>query len=323
LRTIDDLLRPWYAVSLFGRAAPLEVEIGSGKGMFLASAGAARPERNFLGIELAKSYAHVAAARAAKQKLSNVRVIAGDALRVFSQILPDASAASVHIYFPDPWWKKRHHKRRVMTPALVKDVERVLQPGGALHFWTDVEEYFRNSLDLLASETTLEGPLDVPERPPEHDLDYRTHFERRMRLGGKPVYRAEFRRGHAGSNTEATQIAIAIAEHDGRYLIGQRPPGTPLAGLWEFPGGKILPNETPQAAAARECLEETGLDVVVGAPYPTVTHEYPHGSVKLHFFACRPVDPTQQPRPPFEWVEAARLGDYPFPSANAAILKSL
>ena len=67
-------------------------------------------------------------------------------------------------------------------------------PGGSLHFWTDVEEYFQTTLEMIAAEVALEGPLEVAERPAEHDLDYRTHFERRMRLHDEPVYRSEFRK---------------------------------------------------------------------------------------------------------------------------------
>lgn len=118
------------------------------------------------------------------------------------------------------------------------------------------------------------------------------------------------------------QIAIAVVEHEGQYLIGQRPPGVPLAGLWEFPGGKIEPHETPAEAAVRECREEAGLDVVVTGSYPTVEHEYDHGRVSLAFFACRPLA-QQQPEPPFQWVAADRLGEYVFPPANAAIVDSL
>lgn len=123
-----------------------------------------------------------------------------------------------------------------------------------------------------------------------------------------------------------TQIAIAVVEFEGKYLIGQRPAGVALAGLWEFPGGKIRSGETPPAAAVRECREETGIDVSVVGRYPDVEHEYEHGSVSLAFFACRPLDAWQQPIPPFQWVAAARLGEYPFPAANASLvdyLKSL
>lgn len=124
----------------------------------------------------------------------------------------------------------------------------------------------------------------------------------------------------------ATHIAIAVVEHEGRYLIGRRPEGVPLAGLWEFPGGKVHPGETAEQAAARECLEETGLEVAVGEPYPAVVHQYSHGKVALEFFACRPLDPPQTPKAPFRWVLARDLGDYEFPEANGGLvdyLKSL
>jgi 8-oxo-dGTP diphosphatase len=123
-----------------------------------------------------------------------------------------------------------------------------------------------------------------------------------------------------------TRIAIAVVEHDGRYLIGRRPEGAPLAGLWEFPGGKIQAGETAELAAARECLEETGLAVEVGPAYPSVVHQYAHGKVALEFFACRPFEPARTPKAPFRWVLAADLGDYEFPEANGglvAYLKSL
>jgi tRNA (guanine-N7-)-methyltransferase len=81
-----------------------------------------------------------------------------------------------------------------MQESLVRDIERTLQPGGLLHYWTDVEEYFHTGVSLVSAETRLEGLFDVPEPPAAGDLDYRTHFERRTRLGGRPVYRAEFRK---------------------------------------------------------------------------------------------------------------------------------
>ena len=81
-----------------------------------------------------------------------------------------------------------------MHDTFVRDLERTLEPGGSLHFWTDVDEYYQTALALLAGQTRLTGPLPVPEQSAAHDLDYRTHFERRTRLHGQPVYRAEFRR---------------------------------------------------------------------------------------------------------------------------------
>lgn len=194
LKTFDQLPRPWSAEALFGRAAPLEIEVGSGKGLFLRNAAAAKPEVNFLGIEVAHKYAEFAAASLAKAGLKNAVMVCGDGLQLFQELIPDGSLAAVHVYFPDPWWKKRHRRRRVMRESFLHDIERTLQPGGSLHFWTDVEEYFQTSLELLAAHTTLVGPLPVPEIPAEHDMAYRTHFERRVRLASEPVYRSEFKK---------------------------------------------------------------------------------------------------------------------------------
>jgi tRNA (guanine-N7-)-methyltransferase len=194
LKTFDQLPRPWNRQALFGRRAPLEVEVGSGKGLFLRTAAPARPDADFLGIEIAPKYARFSAASLAKRNIANAVVVVGDAVRVFDELLPDGALAAVHVYFPDPWWKKRHKKRRVMRVSFVRDIERTLEPGGRLHFWTDVEEYFHTTLEMLAAQTHLEGPRQLPEAPSEHDMDYRTHFERRMRLDGEPVYRAEFRK---------------------------------------------------------------------------------------------------------------------------------
>jgi tRNA (guanine-N7-)-methyltransferase len=192
LKTWEELPQPWSAAALFTQDAPLEVEVGSGKGLFLQSAAAAAPGHNFLGIEIAKKYAHHCAARLAKHELTNAVMVNGDAERIFRELLPADSLAAVHVYFPDPWWKKRHHKRRVMNPTFLSNVVRTLAPGGRLHFWTDVEDYFAASLALIAEHTPLIGPLEVAERPATHDLDFHTHFERRTRLSALPVYRAEF-----------------------------------------------------------------------------------------------------------------------------------
>ena len=146
--------------------APLEVEVGSGKGLFLRTAAEARPEVNFLGIEIARRYAEFAAAALAKRKLTNAVMVHGDALRVFREFLPDASLAAVHVYFPDPWWKKRHKKRRVLQASLLGDIERTLQPGGTLHFWTDVEEYFHTSLEELAATRICTGRWKCPRPRP-------------------------------------------------------------------------------------------------------------------------------------------------------------
>jgi tRNA (guanine-N7-)-methyltransferase len=194
-KELEGLPRPWDPRALFGRDAPLVVEVGSGKGLFLAAAAACQPAHNYLGIELALKYARYIGGRLAQRNLSNAVIVHGDALAIFRELLPASSVTAVHVYFPDPWWKKRHKKRRVLNEAFLRDVERTLSPGGSLHFWTDVEEYFDSTLTLIAQVTTFAGPFDVPESAAEHDLDYRTHFERRTRKNQQPVYRAEYRRG--------------------------------------------------------------------------------------------------------------------------------
>jgi len=118
------------------------------------------------------------------------------------------------------------------------------------------------------------------------------------------------------------EVAVAVVEHDGKFLIGRREAPAALAGLWEFPGGKVELHETPAAAAVRECLEETGLSVRVVDSYPSVNHEYAHAAVRLHFFACAVVEPREPP-PRFRWIAPNELGDYEFPPANAALIERL
>jgi mutator protein MutT len=121
-----------------------------------------------------------------------------------------------------------------------------------------------------------------------------------------------------------TSIAIAVVEQEDQFLIGQRPAGVPLAGLWEFPGGKIEPGETAEAAAVRECLEETGVMVEALFRYPAHVENYEHGQVELQFIACRPVrTPPPVPLPAFRWVDRAELGCCQFPSGNRRILALL
>jgi tRNA (guanine-N7-)-methyltransferase len=147
-----------------------------------------------LGIEVAIKYARYAAARLARGNLPNASLIHGDAQRLFQEVLSDNSLIAVHVYFPDPWWKKRHFKRRVLNTSFVQNVERKLRRGGSFHYWTDVKKRFDETLDLIRTATTLGPPLEVAERSAEHTLDFRTYFERRTRLSGLPVYRAEFRK---------------------------------------------------------------------------------------------------------------------------------
>jgi tRNA (guanine-N7-)-methyltransferase len=195
LSRVDELDENFSVDELFGRSAPLEIEVGSGKGLFLQNASRANPEVNYLGNEAAHKYARFCAYRFAKYGCQNARMIAGDGLKLFRDFLSDESARAVHVYFPDPWWKASHRRRRVMTPGFVADFQRVLEPGGVFHFWTDVEEYFEATIELMATESDLSPPIMVDAVEAAHDMDYRTHFERRMRLHDHPVFRAKFQKG--------------------------------------------------------------------------------------------------------------------------------
>jgi len=124
-------------------------------------------------------------------------------------------------------------------------------------------------------------------------------------------------------NNRPTEIAVAVVEHQGRYLVGRRDQRAELGGLWEFPGGKVQPGESPAEAARRECREETGLDVDVGELRHDVEHRYPHDRLRLHFFSCRPLDEHPAPRPPFCWVAAEQLAALEFPAANAELVGRL
>jgi len=187
-------LDPWIPKEWFRRDAKLRIEVGSGKGLFLCNFGKKFPEDNFLGIEYASGYAQAAAGKVAANQLPNVLVAGCDALKVFSELVPDRSVYEVHVYFPDPWWKNRHRKRRVLNKAFLKDVARTLTTDGMFHFWTDVVDYYKSTLRLIENHVPeLIGPEEVEELEPEHLLDYRTHRERRVRIDNLPVYRTLYR----------------------------------------------------------------------------------------------------------------------------------
>ncbi len=174
---------------------PLELEIGSGKGLFLTNAAKRLPNRRFVGLELAAKYALECQSRIEKSGIRNAKFFACDAVAVLEQDIADCSLDAIHVYFPDPWWKSRHKKRRVLNEKSLGNIERALKPSGSLHFWTDVLDYYEGTLELIDQVTKLKGPFFVSEPTAEHDMDYLTHFERRTRRNGLPVYRSRFTKG--------------------------------------------------------------------------------------------------------------------------------
>ena len=150
---------------------------------------------------------------------------------------------------------------------------------------------------------------------------YTTVAPSNSRLGRKKVGKSpNLRQRHL---TMPILIAIAVVEQNDHFLIGERPTGVALAGMWEFPGGKIEPGESPAEAAVRECWEETGLEVIAGEAYPRQEQVYTHGTVELHFIACFLPANQPEPRAPFRWVKRTDLAKYDFPAGNRPLLALL
>jgi len=171
---------------LFGNARPVEVEIGVGKGSFLLARVSARPEMNFLGIEWARAYCQYAADRIRRAGLANAKMLRADAVTVFRSCLEERSLWRVHIYFPDPWPKRRHHGRRLIQDAFLDDVRRALRPGGQVIIVTDHQDYFRHIQAVLAR---AGGWATVPfPRMSDGKELVGTNFERKYIAQGRRFY---------------------------------------------------------------------------------------------------------------------------------------
>jgi tRNA (guanine-N7-)-methyltransferase len=173
---------------IFRNDHPVIVEIGSGKGRFLVDEALAHPELNYLGIEKSLHYYRVLVDRMERRNIANVRVINFDAALVLRDMLAEESIAEVHIYFPDPWPRKRERKRRFVQPAVLPHLERALRRDGVGVFVTDHREYFEHAAPLLASQFDTEAGEVTGETPP------RTNYEAKYRQEGRPIYQVMFRR---------------------------------------------------------------------------------------------------------------------------------
>jgi tRNA (guanine-N7-)-methyltransferase len=180
--------------TLFTRQQPIELEVGFGKGAFLVEIGPAHPERNYLGIEIDKGLQLYVANRIAKRKWPNVKVASGDAGRLLAQHLSTDSLAAIHVYFPDPWWKKKHRRRRVFNESFALHAARVIQPGGFLYLATDVAEYYQVMLTILAAQPKLVPVHIGREEQVEDPSQPSTNFEKKARREGRPVWRATFQK---------------------------------------------------------------------------------------------------------------------------------
>ena len=186
---------PLDLAAVFGNDHPVTLEIGFGNGDSLAEMAAAAPERNFIGIEVHRPGVGHLLLKIEELGLTNLRVMRKDAVQVLGHALPPASLDRVQLFFPDPWHKKRHHKRRILQPEFIRLLARVIRPGGQFHAATDWQDYAEHMLAVLTAADDLfenaAGPGNYTPRP-----DYRplTKFEQRGHRLGHGVWDLVFRR---------------------------------------------------------------------------------------------------------------------------------
>jgi tRNA (guanine-N7-)-methyltransferase len=170
---------------LFARHAPTVVEIGFGMGGTTADIAAALPAQNFIGIEVHTPGVGALLRQIEARQLRNLRIIQHDAVEVLQQMVADASLAGVHVFFPDPWPKKRHHKRRLIQPAFAQLLAQKIAPGGYLHLATDWQEYAEHMLAVLQAEAMLRNT--APDYAPRPTWRTESNFERKGLAKGHGV----------------------------------------------------------------------------------------------------------------------------------------
>ncbi len=186
----------WEAV--FGRCAPRVLEIGFGMGDATAQVAAAQPDTDFIGVEVHVPGVGALLRQIGERQLANLRIVRHDATEVLAQMIPPASLAGVHIWFPDPWHKKRHHKRRLIQPAFVAQLATRIAPGGYLHCATDWQPYAEQMLAVLSAEPGLFNRTEggYAPRPGWRPL---TKFEQRGQRLGHGVWDLVFTRSSSPS----------------------------------------------------------------------------------------------------------------------------
>ena len=202
LHEFRTILQPLTLTEHFPTPQPLEVELGCGDGSFLVEWAQRNPGRNLLGVERLLGRIRKPDKRGRRAGLTNLNLVRIEIGYFLEYLLPPASTDALHVYFPDPWWKARHRKRRVLSELFLRHAGRVLPAGATLHVWTDVEEYFRESMAFAQATGLFADPREEQVSAAEHDLDYRTHFERRTRLAHEPVWRAALDRTERPADCE-------------------------------------------------------------------------------------------------------------------------
>ena len=173
---------------------PIELDIGFGRGLSLFERAAVAPDSRIIGIEVKTKLAYRVDERLRKHEVPNVAVLCGDAREILKRAEPDRSVQRVSLHFPDPWWKKRHDKRRVIGEALLTELERLMAPGGELFIQTDVEHRAEQYVSQLRERGTFELASDtgyVDQNP----FDARSNRERRAIEDGLPIWRIVASRG--------------------------------------------------------------------------------------------------------------------------------
>jgi len=193
LEPADGMIDP---VAVFGRKAPLNLEIGFGMGGSLAEMADAARDQNFIGVEVHRPGVGALLKEMQSRELDNIRLYCCDANEVIDQCLPDGCLDRVLLFFPDPWHKKRHHKRRLVQPGFVQRIRRKLAVGGILHMATDWEDYAEHMLAVMGEAQGYENLADDGGYCPRPDDRPRTKLECRGERLGHGVWDLLFRRTH-------------------------------------------------------------------------------------------------------------------------------